>query len=180
LFIILGGAALRFVPHWPNFTPVAAIALFGGGALASRPVLAVLIPLLIMFLSDIFIGFHPTMPFVYISLILTTFLGRMTQLQPARIFAGSIISSLLFFLITNYGVWLVNSGNFYTRDFSGLMACYAAALPFFDNTSQYGISFFFNSLLGDMFFNGLFFMVFIIFFRPIPRTEKSEVSSWNH
>lgn len=149
--IVLTIALFRIVPHWPNFTPVAALALFGA-ATFERKWLGLAAPLLAMLLSDALIGFHSSMGAVYISFGLTWLLGLWALRQPTagRIAAASLTSSVLFFLITNFAVWYGSS--FYPQTLPGLMSCYAAGLAFYNGTS-----FFLNGLLGDLFFSALMF-----------------------
>jgi hypothetical protein len=160
LTIIATGAAMRLVPHWPNFTPIAAIALFGG-AYMTRKHLAFIIPMAAMLLSDLFLGFHSTMIAVYIGFAITVSLGLLIARKPKalNIVAASFASTVIFFLITNFGSWL--SSPMYAKDFTGLMQSYAAGLAFFNDGSQ-GISFFVNSLVGDLFYNTVFFGVFYL------------------
>jgi len=155
--LILVAAAMRLFPHWPNFTPIAAIALFGGAAL-NRKWLAFLLPISAMLLSDLIIGFHSYMAAVYISFAITVFMGISISKNPKAYKIGltSIASTLIFFMITNFAAWI--GSPFYPQSFAGLLTCYAAGLPFF-NDGSLGISFLMNGLLGDLFYNGLFFGV---------------------
>lgn len=146
LFILLGLLA-RFLPHLPNFSPVAALTLFSGFYLGRR--YAFLLPLVILLVSDYFISgyYGGIMFYVYASYFLIGVLGtvlRSPKVFP-RIVAGSLLSSFLFFVITNFGVW-ADPHFFYPRTLSGLVESYVAALPFFRNT-----------LLGDLFFTSAFF-----------------------
>ena len=150
LSIILIGAASRFLPHPPNFTAIGAIALFGGAYFSNRKI-ALILPLVILFISDLafqlFIpsmGFHKTMPFVYGSFLLITVLGFYLREKKGvfRVAGFSLISSLIFFTISNFGSWLF----FYPVSWEGLTACYLAAIPFFH-----------YNILGDLLFNGVFF-----------------------
>ena len=149
--IVLATALFRLLPHWYNFTPVAALALFGG-AMFDRKWLGLVVPGLAMLLSDVLIGFHGTMPAVYVSFGLTWLLGVWALRRPTaiRIASASVASSVLFFLITNFAVWYGDS--FYTQDIQGLLTCYVAGLSFYN-----GQSFFLNGLAGDLFFSGLLF-----------------------
>jgi hypothetical protein len=149
--LVLTAALFRLIPHWPNFTPIAAMALFGA-ATFERKWLGLVIPLAAMLLSDALIGFHGSMGAVYISFGLTWLLGLWALQRPtaSRIAATSVASSILFFLITNFAVWYGSS--FYPQTLAGLMGCYAAGLAFYDGTS-----FFLNGLLGDLFFSGVLF-----------------------
>ncbi|MDE2026399.1 MAG: hypothetical protein KGJ07_07945 [Patescibacteria group bacterium] len=130
--VILLAAFMRLLPHVPNVTPIAAMALFGGAYINKR--FALVVPLLAMFISDFFLGFHPVMPFVYGSFLLSGFLGLWLRKRksPFRVFSASVISSILFYLITNFGVWFM--GGLYPKTMSGLITCFVMALPFFRNT----------------------------------------------
>ncbi|MFH0866341.1 MAG: DUF6580 family putative transport protein [Bacteroidota bacterium] len=153
--LIIVAAAMRLVPHWPNFTPIAAIALFGGAAL-SRKWLAFILPLAAMLISDIIIGFHSYIAAVYISFTFTVWMGISISrsMKAYKIGLTSVASSLLFFIITNFAVWY--GSPFYPQSFAGLMGCYAAGLPFF-NDGSLGLSFLMNGIIGDLFYNGIFF-----------------------
>lgn len=144
LFIIILATFTRLLPHPPNFSPIAAMALFGGVYFSKK--YALIIPLIVLFISDIFLGFHSTIPFVYGSFLITGIIGL--WLKDHRdfksILAGTLLSSVLFFLITNFGVWLV--GSLYSKNITGLIHSYVMAIPFF----RY-------SIVGDLFFTGIFF-----------------------
>ena len=142
--IIAFAVILRLLPHPANFAPIAALALFGGVYLDKK--YAFIIPLVAMFIADIFLGFHNTMVFVYGSFLLTGLIGLWVKSHKsfATIAGAALTSSLLFFIITNFGVWFM--GNMYPKTVSGLFACYSAAIPFFRNT-----------VLGDLFYTGIFF-----------------------
>lgn len=141
LLFILAAALIRIMPHIPNFTPVTAMALFGGVYFTDKR-LAYLVPVLVMLISDIFLGFSMISIFVYLAFILISFLG--TRFQSISI-KSILISSIAFFLITNFGVWLLG----YPKSFAGLLECYTLAIPFFR-----------NSLLGDLFYSGVMYFSF--------------------
>ena len=126
----------RFLPHPPNFTPVAAIALLSSKGFNNRWVVF-LIPIVSLFISDLFIGLHATIPFVYISFILIALLGL--YVKKINIFSV-LLSSTIFFLVSNFGVWLL----YYPISTEGLVQCYTLALPFFLNT-----------VLGDLVYGAL-------------------------
>lgn len=151
LIFTLIGIALRSFPHLPNFTPIIAIALFGGVYFPKRK--ALIIPIMTMFISDMFIGFYDIklMASVYISFLLCVILGFWVKRRKKWyiILGSSIVSSLLFFLITNLSVWIFTS--WYDKNLSGLLECFIMALPFFK-----------NSVLGDMFYVIIFFGVYEI------------------
>ena len=127
--IIIFAAFTRIMPHPPNFTPIIAMGLFGGAYLKDK-MWALLLPVVAMLLADIFIGFHATMIWVYGSLIIITTIGfllkRGVTLQNGAI--ATIGGSLLFFLITNFGVWASGS---YGYTLNGFISCYLLAIPFF-------------------------------------------------
>ena len=145
LLIIFIATTLRLAPHPPNFAPIAAMALFGGVYLNRG--YAVAVPIVALLISDIVIGFYsPTvMASVYGSFVLTGLIGLWLRKRksPRSVVLAALGSSVLFFLVTNFAVWL---GGWYPRNLSGLVECYTLALPFFRNT-----------ILGDLFYTGVFF-----------------------
>jgi len=160
LAAILGAAALRLVPHPPNFAPIAAMALFGGAYLGRRS-LAFVAPLAAMLLSDLLLGFHPYMWATYLGVALIVLIGWAVQqrIAPVRVGVAAVASSLLFFLLTNFAVWL--QSGFYPPTLAGLTACYVAAIPFFQNT-----------LAGDLFYAALLFGGFAVMERLIPAIRE--------
>jgi hypothetical protein len=156
LSAILLAAALRLVPHPPNFTPVGAIALFAGAYLGRRG-RAFAAPLGALLLSDMVLGFYPELAFVYLSTAATVAIGWVLMKRKTVIGVGlaAVASALLFFLVTNFGVWLVM--DYYPKTLTGLAACYVAAIPFFQNT-----------LAGDLFFSALLFGGFALAERRLP------------
>lgn len=153
--VIIAGAFFRFIPHWPNFTPIAAMALFGGAYLG-RKHLAFIIPFAAMFFSDLVLGFHKDMWAVYIAFGMTVMIGTMMRqnVKFIKVVSASVVSSVIFFLLTNFAVWL--SSPFYPPTFAGLIQSYVAGLAFFNNGAL-GISFFVNEIAGALFYNGIFF-----------------------
>ena len=120
-------ALSRMLPHPPNFSPVEAVALFGGAVFASRHV-AILVPLAAMLLSDAFIGFHSGMWLVYACMAVIALGGTLLR---GRIGVDGLMA-LFFFVVTNFAVWA--SSGMYPMTASGLVACYVAAIPFFANS----------------------------------------------
>jgi hypothetical protein len=126
-------AALRIAPHPWNFTPVGAMAIFSGAFIRDRR-LAMFVPILTLFLGDIFIGFHKLMPAVYASFLVSVAIGfwlRGRRTAP-RIAGATLLGALQFFLVTNFAVWQFVL--FYPHTRAGLLACYVAGIPFFWNT----------------------------------------------
>ncbi len=188
-FTILLAAISRLLPHPFNFTPIGAMALFGGVYLSSpnpkgrnaegmlAKVLApfraggisFLIPLFAMLISDSFlelvsgIGFHNTIIYVYASFVLITGIGIYIRhnVNATNIIVASLISSVLFFLITNFGVWQVSVPRFagaeggFVNGINGLLSTYLLGIPFY-NHELFG-SFFFNTIAGDLFWCGILF-----------------------
>lgn len=146
--VILVFALLRIWITIPNVSPVAALALFGG-AMFNRKSLGFVLPLMVLALSDAFIGFYSIilMAFVYGAVIMISLLSRMMiRRNPdfRRVIAASISSSVLFFIVTNLGVWA--EGLLYPRTLNGLVDCFYMGLPFFR-----------FELLGTLAFTTIFF-----------------------
>jgi hypothetical protein len=161
---ILAAAAMRLLPHPPNFSPIAAMALFSGAYLPKRA-LSFAAPFGALLLSDAVLGgFYPGIGFVYFSFALVVLIGwaiasRKTVLT---IGAAALASSVLFFVLTNFGTWLFSG--FYPRTWEGLIACYLAAIPFFQNT-----------LAGDLVFTALLFGGFALLERAVPAIRQRQL-----
>ena len=134
LYISIILALGRLIPHPPNFTPILAAAIVAPYIINNKWV-SIAVPLTAMLIADLFIGFHSYILWVYGAIALSTLFsfalkkfGRMyIQLGIMTVFA-----SLIFFVITNFAVWLV--WDFYPKTFDGLILCYVAGLPFLRNT----------------------------------------------
>ena len=159
LSAILLAAALRLVPHPPNFTPIGAMALFSGAYLGRRA-LAFVAPLAAMLLSDAVLGFYSGMWVTYLAVALVALLGAIVlqKRTPVRIGLAAVAGSALFFLVSNFGTWALSG--MYPHTAAGLAACYVAAIPFFQNT-----------LAGDLFYATLLFGGFTIAELLIPQLE---------
>jgi len=170
--IILAGAFMRLIPHWPNFTPIAAMALFGG-AYMSKKYLAFALPIAAMLISDLLIGFHNSMLAVYFAFAITVGIGLILskKITATKVIGASLASSVIFFLITNFASWLATP-MLYTQDFAGLMQCYTAGLVFF-NDGSYGVSFFMNEVMGGLFYNTVFFGAFYLVSQRFPALAKA-------
>ena len=146
-FFILFGAILRVIPHPANFAPIAAIALFGGTYVQNKK-LALALPLLAMIISDFFIGFDSLQSrlSVYGSFLLIGLIGLAIRNRKnvATVLSGTILGSILFFLITN--LVFIYPPNMYPHTWVGQVASYTNALPFFRNT-----------LLSDLFYVAILF-----------------------
>ena len=143
--LVLLAALARLLPHPPNFAPVAAMALFAGAYVGDRRI-AFAIPLIAMMLSDLFIGLHDALVLVYVCMCVIVAIG-MTLRDRVKLWSvglAAIASSVVFFVITNLGVWLASG--MYPHTGAGLVACYVAAIPFFHYT-----------LAGDLFYAGVLF-----------------------
>lgn len=144
--IILIGFITRFLPHPANFTAIGAIALFSGYYINNKRI-AFLLPLIIMFLSDLIIGFYDwhLLISVYLSFSLVVLLGIIIKKKKWFLaLPMSIIGTIVFFLITNWAFWQFT--NFYPLNIEGLFSCYIAGIPFVK-----------NALLGDLFYTFIFF-----------------------
>ncbi len=142
--VIILLAMFRFVPHPPNATPIAAMALFAGAFFSNR-IHAYLVPLVAMILSDLILGFHSTVLYVYAGIMATVVIGSfLNQVTVFRVGMAAIIASIVFFLITNFGAWMHH--NMYSQDLNGLLQAYVAGIPFLR-----------NSLIANLIFSYLVF-----------------------
>jgi len=164
LLVIVGAVLLRLIPHVPNFAPIGAIALFGGAYLNKKYALFILFAALVV--SDYLLLYlnpfaptqinfsrfysplsliHSTTIYVYGSFLLNFFIGKWIARDKSigRVVTGSLLASILFFLITNFGVW---AAGMYGHGLDGLLTSYIMGLPFFRGT-----------LVGDLFYTGVFF-----------------------
>ena len=131
--IIILLATARLLPHPPNFTPILGMAVFSG-AIISRRLIAYLIPLAAMLLSDLYLGLHSSIPIIYFSLAVCVLIGTFIEPRVSILnsFLGISLGVLVFFLITNFMVWY--GSGMYEYSISGLMTCYFMGLPFVQNT----------------------------------------------
>jgi hypothetical protein len=143
--LILAAALSRLLPHPPNVAPITALALFGGVYLDKKH--AFLVPLGALLVSDYFLGFYSGMAWVYASFAGIGCLGLWLRkhLNIGTALGASVAGSVLFFILTNFGVW-ISARMLYPLTFAGLLECYTLAIPFFRNT-----------LLGDMAYVGCLF-----------------------
>lgn len=159
LILIFAAAISRLLPHWPNFTPVGAMALFGA-AYFPRKIVALVAPLVALYISDLLLnnllyaeyydGFTWAISsyWVYASFVLIIGIGFLLRNRVSvwTVGGGALAASVIFFLITNFGVWASPLNILYPKNFAGLIACYTAGLPYFWNT-----------LASNAFFSGLLF-----------------------
>lgn len=163
--LLLMATLSRLIPHPYNFTAIGAMALFGGATLQRRG-LAFGLPLAAMYLSDVllngllyrayFTGYNWLVPglWVYGAIACISLLGQvfLQKISAGRVAAVAVASSLAFFFITNFGVWLGSS--MYPQTPQGLLACYVAGLEFLG-----------NALAGDLFYSALLFGVYAFSFK---------------
>ena len=165
--LIVIAALTRVLPHPPNFSPVEAIALFGGAYFASKR-WAVLVPLVGLLISDLVLArlngglyaswFGSTgIWLVYLCIALTTVMGfgLRGKVSGARVLGYSLLGSVLFFVVTNFGAWL--SDPIYSKTLGGLLAAYVAGIPFFQWT-----------LLGTLFYAAILFGGFALLRHRLP------------
>lgn len=156
--IILVVALLRVLHHFPNYSPLGALCLFGAAHFANRKY-AYIIPIFAVWLSDLVLNnviyseyftsfslLYPGFYWQYGSYLLTVVLGQFLfkKVSVLRVLGGALAASILFFVISNFGVWA--GGTMYPKTFNGLVACYVAGIPFIKGT-----------LLGNFIFSGALF-----------------------
>jgi hypothetical protein len=154
ILIIVAAAATRLLPHPPNVTALTALALFGGACFADRR-LAFAVPLLALTLSDAVLGLtgswsemvvqaHVEVQYLAFALVVALGLALGRRRSAGRVAGYTLAGAIVFFVVSNFGVWLLQS--MYPQTLEGLAACYVAAIPFFR-----------NSLLGDFAWAALLF-----------------------
>jgi hypothetical protein len=165
LCAIAAAATLRLVPHPPNFSPIDAMALFSGAYLARRW-MAFVAPLAALLVSDLVLGFYNGMATVYATVALIVVIGWSLSARRtiARTATAALVSSVIFFGITNFGMWLFSG--FYPQTSAGLVECYTAAIPFFQNT-----------VAGDLFYTALMFGGFAMAERIVPRLRSARAQT---
>lgn len=166
LLLILFAALTRLFPHYPNFTAIGAIAIFGGSVIKNKK-FAILLPLGALFLSDICLQLFTSVKgfygkgqiFIYASFMLITWLATFIRKKNvANIAFAAVWSGLLFFITSNFGEWLFST--LYPRTLAGLAEGYLAAIPFY-NGEIFG-SFFLNTIMGNLFFSAILFGAYYI------------------
>jgi hypothetical protein len=152
ILAILFGAlsvVLRLLPHAPNFAPIGALALFAGIYFPKK--WGIVVPILVMIISDFFIGFYDLklMGVVYGSFLIMTVFGYFVRRGKnfINITFGILGGSIFFFITTNFAVWALS--DWYPHTIGGLIYCYTLALPFFK-----------SSLMSNIFYGGIFFGVY--------------------
>jgi hypothetical protein len=162
VILIVAAGISRLIPHPMNFAPITAIALFGGMYFDRR--FAPILPLAALLISDYFLGMYEGIMWVYGSFLLVVAIGMMARSHKSvPVIAGSTLTgSLLFFIITNFGVW--QSGVLYPLTWDGFVACYVAALPFFR-----------NAVLGDIFYVTVLFGAFEFGLKYVPQLRTTKV-----
>ena len=168
VILILFAALSRLLPHPMNFAPVTAIALFAGVYLNKK--YAFIIPIIALIISDAIIGFYPYVFWIYGTILLIALIGLWLKanvqnagaVKKVSYIAGTtVVSSLIFFIVTNFGVW--TSGMFYEMNWSGLMQCYAMAIPFFR-----------NSLMGDIVYVSAMFGIYELVTRSVKKDSLQQ------
>ena len=162
--IILLAALTRFIPHPFNFTAIGAIALFSGANISERKY-AFLVPIFIMFLSDLLIGFHFSILPVYACFTFTVWMGILIREKQnfKTIVSASVLASLVFFLITNLPLWYMDL-KLYPMTMDGTWSSYQMALPFFR-----------NQIIGDLFYNGILFGAYYLYFQKMAGLKADKI-----
>lgn len=132
ILLLAIGVFSRLIIHVDNFTPVIALALFGGVYLSRKQ--AIFLPIALFAITDIIIGFHKTMFFTWGSVLLIVLIGLAVRKKKnwATVLSGGIVSAVLFYIVTNFGVWMMTG--MYPLTLAGLGECYVAAIPYFRST----------------------------------------------
>ncbi|HEY6971807.1 MAG TPA: DUF6580 family putative transport protein [Candidatus Angelobacter sp.] len=164
--LVILGAVSRLLPHPPNMTSVGAMGLFAGSRLKKWQ--ALLLPLACMLITDPILAkingyaaFRWGTLFIYASLMLNVLIGRwlVKSDSPARIGLAAVICSVQFFVVTNFSVWLLDG--YYPHTWAGLVACYVAAIPFFQWT-----------FAGDLIYTAVLFGIYALVDRKVLRPAE--------
>ena len=124
---IIALSLFRLIPHPPNFTPIFAISVFAGIKFKNN-LFSYLVPVFAMLVSDAIIGFHSGMIIIYSAIVLSAFISRRFN----TINTSVLGSCILFYLITNFQVWVMSSS--YPKSLNGILECYTLAIPFLGMT----------------------------------------------
>lgn len=153
---------MRLLPHPANFIPIGALALFSGTYIKSR--WGILLPVAVMAFSDMIIGMHSLYLVTWGSFLLIGMIGWWVRSKKSmvRILSGTVMGSVLFYLLTNFAVWLFTP--LYAKTAVGLVQCYYMAIPFFRNTA-----------LGDLFYVGVFFGLYVVVRKTVKLRQKQIV-----
>lgn len=158
LTLVVAGALVRLVPHPWNFAPVGGTSLFAGARL--RGWQAYMVPILLMLVTDPFLGgFGIATPFVYLSFLINVWIGRRLRdsENPIKIGTAAVISSMQFFLISNFGSFV----GYFPHTWAGLARCYTLALPFYAPT-----------LVSDLLCTGILFGLHAVLSRTVYTRER--------
>lgn len=183
IVLIFAAAMSRLLPHPYNFTPIGAMGLFGA-AYFSKRWLAFAVPFAAMWVSDLILdnivyaqyyeGFqwfgHV---WVYLSFALIVLLGfaLLRKVKISNLLLASLSASALFYLVTNFGVWLHSP--LYPQNIAGLLGCYTAGLPFMSMELAPPLGFLLNGVLGDLFYTGALFGVYELVKARIPALQTT-------
>jgi len=154
--MIIAAAIIRLLPHPPNFTPIFAMALFGGAYLDNKKT-AFLLPLGAMLVSDLYFGMHSLIPVVYGTIAAITAFGFILKdrVRPSTVIGSSLLSSIFFYVVTNFAVWAMFDS--YPHTFAGLETSYVVGLPYLK-----------NSIISGLFYSALMFGSFELAKRKFP------------
>ena len=157
--LLILGALIRVTQHW-NFAPVGAMSLFAGARL--RGWRAYALPIALMAITDPLLGgYSAATPLVYASFLINVWIGsRLRQSEnPLAIGGAALVGSVQFFLLTNFA-WLYPA-TLYPRTFGGILASYAAGVPFFWRT-----------MASDLIYAAVFFGLHAWLSRTVARRER--------
>lgn len=162
--LIVAAGFTRLFPHYPNFTAIGAMAIFGGSIIKDKKY-ALLLPLAALFISDVCLhlftsvsGFYGTSQiFVYAAFMLITLLASFIKKSSvSNMVFASFWSGIIFFIISNFGVWI--SSDVYPISLSGLSSCFLAAIPFYKN--EFFGNFLLNSIYANLFYSVSLFYIY--------------------
>jgi hypothetical protein len=163
--MVVLAAFSRLIPHPPNFTAVTAMALMAGVAFTELS-LALLVPFLSLLITDLILGFHPTILPVYFAFFAVTIFARkfLKGKSIATVTLTGALAGLWFWLVSNFAVWALM--DFYSKDGKGLLACFVSAIPFLE-----------TQVLGDLFFTAVMFSFYSLLLRFSAKSYSNNVTA---
>tara|TARA_B100001778_G_scaffold60069_1_gene46719 strand:- start:224 stop:739 length:516 start_codon:yes stop_codon:yes gene_type:complete len=123
----------RMISDIPNFTATIALIMFTSYLIRDK-FLSVLVILVSQIISDLYIGIYSSMFFVYGAYVFIALLSPiiMNKLSFKSVLISSLVTPTIFYIVSNFGVWI--TGSTYPLSLDGLIMCYVAGIPFFDET----------------------------------------------
>ncbi|MEQ1768850.1 MAG: DUF6580 family putative transport protein [Devosia sp.] len=158
ILLVVIGAGSRLLHLPPNIAAVTGVTIFAGFAIRNVW-LALAVPIAAMALADVVLGWYPEVIYTWAGMAAGVLLARaiLHPLTPLRLIGTTFAASLVFFVLSNLGVFI---SGYYGYTLEGFIACYVAAIPFWQ-----------NSLIADFTSTALVFAIYLALTRAIPSVK---------